>query len=47
MKYLLVIIFIIQVCNAQDLKMRENYNTELSSIVGNLVKDISSKYLMV
>ena len=44
MKYLLVIIFIIQVCNAQDLKMRENYNTELSSIVGNLTS--SNIYLI-
>lgn len=44
MKYLLIFIFILQVSSAQDLKLRENYNTELSSIVGNLTS--SNIYLI-
>lgn len=36
MKYLLIIIILTGSLYSQDVKLRENYNTELSSIVGNL-----------
>lgn len=36
MKYLLIIIILTSSLYSQDVKFRENYNTELSSIVGNL-----------
>lgn len=36
MKYLLIIIILTSSLYSQDVKLRENYNTELSSIVGNL-----------